>query len=96
MPNGGKKWVKPGELSRQVQASNYLLKRKQTIKQNAEKLAALGLPPTARTIFGSAKGTNENGKRNGIENDKDENYIPTEDDVDDETSWSQSDEVIFL
>ena len=97
MPNRGKKWVKPGELSRQVQASNYLFKRKKTIKQNAEKLASLGLPPTASTIFVSAKGTNEKGKRNVNGNDKDENYIPPEDDdVDDETSWSQSDEVIFL
>ena len=80
-----------------MQASNYLLKRKKTIKQNAEKLASLRLPPTACTIFGSAKGTNEKGKRNVNGNDKDENYIPPEDDdVDDETSWSQSDEVIFL
>ncbi|XXG60744.1 hypothetical protein AAC387_Pa04g2578 [Persea americana] len=66
MPNGGKKWVKPGEL----------------------------LPPTACTIFGSAKGANEKGKRNVNGNDKDEKYIPPEDDdVDDETSWSQSDEI---
>ena len=97
MPNGGKKWVKPGELSRQVQASNYLLKRKHTIKQNAEKLTSLGIQRTARAIFGSAKGTNLKGKKDAIGNDKDENYIPTEDDdVDDETSWSLSDEVIVM
>ena len=95
MPNRGKKWVKPGELSRLCQASNYLSKRKKTIKQNAEKLASLGLQQTARAIFGSAKGGNEKGKKNVSGNDKDEDYIPTEDDVGYETSSSQSDEVII-
>ena len=87
MPNRGKKWVKPGELSRQSQAYNYLSKRKKTIKQNAEKIASLGIQRTARDIFGSAKGTYEKGKKNVIGNDKDGDYIPTEDyDVEDETN----------
>ena len=96
MPNKGKKWVKPGELSRQLQASNYLSKRKRTIEQNADKLASLGLHRTARAIFGSDTGTNEKGNKNDIGNDKDEEYIPTEDDIEDDASSSRSDEVILL
>ena len=91
MPNKRNKWVKPGELSRQLQASNYLSKRKNTIKKNAEILASLGLQRTARAIFGSVKWTNEKGKKNDIGNDKDEDYIPTEDDdIEDDASSSQS------
>lgn len=97
MPNRGKKWVKPGELSRQLQASKYLAKRKKTIRQNAEKLASIGLQRTAVAIFVSAKGTNEKGKKKVIGNDKDDDYIPmADDDLDDETSTSQSEEVIVM
>ena len=80
MPNRGKKWIKPGELSRQLQASNYLSKRQMKIEKNADKLESLGLQRTACAIFGSDKGTNKKGKKNDIRNDKDEDYIPTEDD----------------
>ena len=89
-----------GQTRRVVPSSasiQLFIKDKKIIKQNAEKLASLGLLPTTHAIFGSAKGTYEKGKRNVSGNDKDENYIPPEDDdVNDETSWSQLDEVIFL